>query len=164
MLKTASLLLNMAAAATFACLGMASPVIAVQDGDTLTVLQGRQRVKVRLAEIDAPELGQPFGRASRKTLEALCAGQDAQVMATGRDRYGRVLARVTCRQTGAGSHQVLNGMAWVWPKYTEPTSLLHPLGAAAIASRRGLWAQEAPQAPWEFRAERKATTKHLKQM
>jgi endonuclease YncB( thermonuclease family) len=36
-------------------------VVSVHDGDTLTVLVGKQEVKVRLAEIDAPEVGQPYG-------------------------------------------------------------------------------------------------------
>lgn len=40
-------------------------VVSVHDGDTLTVLVGKQQIKVRLAEIDAPELGQPYGQRSR---------------------------------------------------------------------------------------------------
>lgn len=48
-------------------------VIRVADGDTLTVLrEGRSDVRVRLAEIDAPESGQAFGGASRRALTEMC--------------------------------------------------------------------------------------------
>ncbi len=36
-------------------------VVSVADGDTITVLVGRDQVKVRLVEIDAPEKAQAFG-------------------------------------------------------------------------------------------------------
>jgi endonuclease YncB( thermonuclease family) len=45
-------------------------VVSVQDGDTLTVLAGKQQVKVRLAEIDTHELGQPFGNVECARMDA----------------------------------------------------------------------------------------------
>lgn len=39
-----------------ACAATTGLVVSVHDGDTLTFLVGKQQVKVRLAEIDAPEL------------------------------------------------------------------------------------------------------------
>ena len=42
--------------------GNSGRVVGVHDGDTLTVLTaGNVQIKVRLVEIDAPELKQPFG-------------------------------------------------------------------------------------------------------
>ena len=76
---------------------LAGRVVNVADGDTLTVLDAAQRQhKVRLADIDAPEKGQAFGQRARESLAALCAGQPAEVEQAGRDRYGRVVGRVTC--------------------------------------------------------------------
>ena len=40
-------------------------VVGIADGDTITVLRdGHDHVKIRLYGIDAPESGQPFGKAS----------------------------------------------------------------------------------------------------
>lgn len=50
----------------------AGRVVKVQDGDTLTVLVSRKQVKVRLADIDAPERKQPFGTRSRPSLGQSC--------------------------------------------------------------------------------------------
>ena len=43
-------------------------VIAVADGDTLTVLHDRTPIKVRLTEIDAPESRQAFGQRIGKSI------------------------------------------------------------------------------------------------
>lgn len=53
-------------------------VVSVHDGDTLTVLVGKQQVKVRLAEIDAPELRQSFGNRSKQSLAELRLGRIAE--------------------------------------------------------------------------------------
>jgi len=55
-------------------------VVKVADGDTVTVLDSSmQRHRVRIAEIDAPEKGQPFGNASGKSLAAMVAGKQVRV-------------------------------------------------------------------------------------
>jgi endonuclease YncB( thermonuclease family) len=84
-------------------------VVRVQDGDTLTVLVDRTQLKVRLLDIDAPELGQPFGRRSRQSLDSICAARSARVVWTDRDHYGRILGQVTCAGVNANSSQVRNG-------------------------------------------------------
>ena len=126
-------------------------VVSVHDGDTLTVLVGKQQVKVRLAEIDAPELRQAFGQRSRQSLAGLCFQESAKVEQIARDRYGRSVGRVICRETDAGAHQVALGMAWVYDRYSKPDSPLYRLQEGAKAARRGLWADNEPVPPWEWR-------------
>ena len=93
-------------------------VVSVHDGDNLTVLVGKQQVKVRLAGIDAPELRQPFGNRSKQSLADLCFQELAKVEQIARDRYGRSVGRVECRTVDAGAHQVATGMAsWVYDRY-----------------------------------------------
>ena len=61
----------------FCVTGIAAPVISISDGDTLTVLEDRRQVKIRLANIDAPEKKQAFGERSRQSLAELCFQEDA---------------------------------------------------------------------------------------
>lgn len=126
-------------------------VVGVSDGDTLTLLvEGVRQVKVRLAEIDAPEKRQPWGEASKRSLAELCYDVEAAVMVIDVDRYGRAVGRVTCRGTDANREQLARGMAWRYVKYArDPT--LAPVEGEAREQRRGLWTDEAPVAPWEWR-------------
>jgi len=43
-------------------------VVGVADGDTLTLRVDGGNVRVRLDGIDAPELGQPYGKSARRSL------------------------------------------------------------------------------------------------
>jgi endonuclease YncB( thermonuclease family) len=126
-------------------------VVGVHDGDTLTVLRGGwQSVKVRLADIDAPELGQPYGRASKQALSALCSGRTAVVQTQGEDKYGRTLARVSCSGAEANAEQLARGMAWFYVSHSRDEAL-RALEARARAGRVGLWADRNPTPPWDFR-------------
>ena len=126
-------------------------VVAVHDGDTLTVLVAQQQVKVRLAGIDAPEIRQPFGTRSRQSLAQICHGKQATVAPTTRDRYGRTVGIVTCAGVDANASQVAAGMAWVYVKYAPKGSPLYRLEAEARAASLGLWADPSPAPPWEYR-------------
>lgn len=126
-------------------------VVAVADGDTLTLLVDRTQVRVRLADIDAPERKQAFGTRSRQSLHDLCHGKAAQVQDHGQDRYGRTIGQVTCGGIDANAEQVRRGMAWVYDRYARPDSPLYALQDQARASRIGLWADAKPVPPWEWR-------------
>ena len=134
---------------------LAGRVVRVSDGDTLTVLVGRQQVKVRLDSIDAPEIAQPFGERSRRSLSELCAGRSAEIHMHGRDRYGRALGDAQCEGSSARAHQLRAGMAWIYPQYTPADSRLHDLEAEARHDRRGLWQDPDPVPPWVWRKARR---------
>lgn len=125
-------------------------VVSISDGDTLTVLHNQQQVKIRLAEIDAPEKAQAFGARAKKSLSDLCFGKQAEVIPQSRDRYGRTVARVRCDGVDANTEQVRRGMAWVFDRYVIDDSLYAVQEDARNASR-GLWADPAPIPPWEWR-------------
>src|SRR5437773_12301983 len=126
-------------------------VVRVHDGDTLTVLVDHTQVRVRLTDIDAPELGQAFGKRSRQSLADMCAGQVARVADRGKDRYKRTLGHVNCRGLDANTEQVRRGMAWVYVRYAPKNSPLYALESTARSQRVGLWAEPAPVPPWEWR-------------
>jgi endonuclease YncB( thermonuclease family) len=114
------------------------PVIKVTDGDTLTVLAHQKQVKIRLESIDAPESKQAFGKRSQQSLAQLCAGKEATVHDTGKDRYGRILGWVSCGSVDASSEQVRRGMAWVYVKYAKPNSPLYGFETTARTKHLGL--------------------------
>jgi endonuclease YncB( thermonuclease family) len=129
--------------------------VAIADGDTLTARCGEPRayeqVKVRLAEIDAPEKAQPFGNRSRQHLAELCFQQVATIRQTSRDRYGRAVARVECQGKDANLEQVRAGMAWVYERYAPASSPLWAIQVEARAAGAGLWRDPDPVPPWDWR-------------
>lgn len=129
-------------------------VIGISDGDTLTVLHEREPVKIRIAEIDAPEKAQPFGTKSKQALSDLCFGKQADVAPQTKDRYGRTVARVRCDGQDASEQLVRSGMAWVFDRYVTDRSL-YSLQDEARATRRGLWVDDGPVPPWEWRKSKK---------
>jgi endonuclease YncB( thermonuclease family) len=154
MLARALLLLFVLAAPAAWADTLTGKVVRVSDGDTLTVLVASKQVKVRLVEIDAPESKQAFGERSRKSLGAMCAGQQATVRFSSRDKYGRVLGRVECQGLDANAEQVRRGMAWVYDRYVTDRGL-YALQNEARATHLGLWADKTPTAPWVWRARQK---------
>lgn len=126
-------------------------VVGIADGDTLTVLvDGHQRVHVRLADVDAPEKAQAFGQVSKRSLSDLCFGKVAVVDVQQTDRYGRSIARVSCAGVDASEFQVRGGMAWAYRQYLHRPEFIK-LEADARAKNAGLWADRTPVPPWEFR-------------
>lgn len=139
--------------ANFAHADFVGPVVAVLDGDTMDVLVERKPVRVRLAEIDAPEKGQPFGTRSRQALAASVHGQQVTVITVGNDRYGRVIGTLYLDGQNINRMMVAEGWAWAYRKYVVDRSLFD-VEAEAKAASRGLWATPDPVAPWEWRRRR----------
>lgn len=132
-------------------------VVGVTDGDTITLLDASQtQYKIRLAGIDAPEKKQAFGSASKKSLSDLVYGKVVSVNWDKLDRYGRTVGKVLVNGTDANLIQVKNGYAWFYKKYQNELALqdrldyLHAQEAAEEA-RVGLWSEEQPTPPWDFR-------------
>ena len=129
-------------------------VVGITDGDTLTLLsQGREQVRVRLAEIDTPESGQPYGNRARQALSELAFGRSVRVVVQDTDRYGRAVGRVYAGPVDVNAEMVRRGAAWVYRRYSRDPALLD-LEREARQARRGLWtlpeAERVP--PWEWRA------------
>ena len=65
----------------FQALSWPGVVLSVHDGDTLRVRNEQGRViNIRLWGVDAPELGQPYGKASRNFLRKLAQGKRVEVI------------------------------------------------------------------------------------
>jgi len=131
-------LLNVAAIQSFAS-EFSGLVVAVADGDTLTVLTPEKaRVRVRLDQIDAPEKGQPFGQRSRQSLAAQSFQKTVRVVDHGDDRYGRTIGTVFVDRLNVNDEQLRRGLAWVFVRYAREDRLL-AIEEEARQARRGLW-------------------------
>ncbi len=132
-------------------------VVGVSDGDTITVLvDNHDRLKVRLAGIDAPEKSQPFGSVSKKSLSDQVFGKTVNIESNKKDRYGRFLGRVIFNGTDVCLEQIRSGMAWHYKRYSneQSESLRREYADAESQARQlkiGLWSEPTPVAPWEYR-------------
>jgi endonuclease YncB( thermonuclease family) len=136
-------------------------VVGVHDGDTLTLLDdSKTQIKIRLAEIDAPESRQPYGSRSKQELSGLAFGRPAAVQVQDIDRYGRTVGRVTVDGVDVNAEMVRRGAAWVYPKYAK-RQFLFTIEKQARDAKAGLWAlPEADRVPpWEWRKMSKSRTK-----
>lgn len=127
----------------------------VVDGDTLWVrpASGAKPVKVRLDGVDAPEICQTYGEASRLALLAKLNRQPVTVHATRRDSFGRLLARVRMVETGGGDvgdWLVREGHAWSY-RFKRDAGPYAAQEAAARSARKGLFASASAQEPRDFR-------------
>jgi endonuclease YncB( thermonuclease family) len=126
-------------------------VVGVTDGDTLRVLHARHPETVRLVGVDAPEKRQAYGERAKRFAADLAFDRTVTVRASGRDRNGRLLGEVVLPDGRSLNQELVRaGYAWWFRKYSRDARLAR-LEEEARASRRGLWADPAPQAPWEYR-------------
>lgn len=146
------------------CLALAVPafaaqdyvkVVAVADGNTITVLRNELQVRARLYGIDCPKKGQAFGnRAKQATVNAV-HGVTVAIQQIAMDRYDSIVA-VVLTPEGESLNEILvrDGLAWVYPQYCKHEDICAPLrrlAAEAKAARRGLWRDKDPVPPWEWR-------------
>ena len=116
------------------------------DGDTVVGPDGR---RIRLTGVDAPELSQPWGQKAKECLAHLRGGRVVGIKYEGVDIYGRALARLEAPgpegPVDLNALLVRQGCAWATSeKYAQDE-------ARARAARLGLWAQEHPIPPREWR-------------
>lgn len=133
--------------------GVACQVVGIQDGDTITVLtKNKKQYKIRLAHIDCPGKGQPFGNNAKQFTSDFCFKQTVSVLHNGKkDRNGRVIG-VVINEQGENLNKALvqAGLAWHFAKYSDDVSYAQ-LETEARNARLGLWQEEDAVAPWLWR-------------
>lgn len=126
-------------------------VVKVIDGDTFEMKVGNEKFRVRLFGIDSPERGQAFNVKAREFTASLIADREVTVIIRNKDRYGRFVGDVY-RDDGLyiNSEIVKAGYAWHFTRYSNDPALGR-LEQEAQQARRGLWRDDHPVPPWEFR-------------
>lgn len=127
-------------------------VVAVADGDSITVLDGdKVQHKVRLWGIDAPEKGQDYGNRSRQAVSEMVFQQSVKVDVVGKDRYGRSIGKVYVGDLYVNLAMIKKGMAWWYRQYAPKDFELRDAEVKAKADKVGLWGREDAMPPWEWR-------------
>lgn len=127
-------------------------VTKVSDGDTVWVQRQapRQRVKVRLVGLDAPERCQPWGEEASAALRERVLGREVEVRRRATDAHGRALGTLWLDGRDVGERLVREGHAWSsgWGGRGGPYAAEEQ---AARVAKRGLFADARAIKPRAFR-------------
>ena len=132
-------------------------VVKITDGDTVIVLDdNKQTLKIRLAGIDAPERGQPFGKAAGKFLATLINQQTVCVNWYKHDKYQRLVGVIIHEGEDINLAMVTSGYAWHSKKYQHEQSeedrvIYDDAEKQARSDVIGLWSQPDPMTPADWR-------------
>ena len=125
--------------------------VRVIDGDTLTVADENQNLhRIRIVGMDAPELAQPYGRASKAALSELVLHKEVHVVPAGVDKYSRELAQLrydtSFGQLDVAETMISNGHAFSWG------GAHYKAQEYAAAHRLGIWSDlRYQERPWLYR-------------
>jgi endonuclease YncB( thermonuclease family) len=134
--------------------------IKVIDGDIFTAIrENGKKITVRMARLDAPEIGQDLAGDSAEQLRACLASGNAliTVLATNSiDDKARTLAKVESAELNCNQQQIETGMAWMYDKHDEDLAsedyMLYVFAnRGALDNKRGLWEKVEAERPWAYR-------------
>jgi endonuclease YncB( thermonuclease family) len=128
-------------------------VTRIVDGDTYDVeMSDRRTIRIRMFGIDAPEKSQSNGQKAMYGLSALCYGKTIQINPVGTDPNRRLVAdAISAEGINLNIEMVKLGLAWHFKRYSD-NPLLAIAEKEARAARKGLWKEDNPIPPWEYRA------------
>jgi endonuclease YncB( thermonuclease family) len=135
-------------------------VVVIHQGDTFTIKSilpnGNEKLyKIRLSNIDTPELKQPFGKKAKFFTASLIFGEEVQIEYEMVDFYGRLIGTVILPQGKTLNEKLIGvGLAWHYRVVPFPNPLLERLQYKAWQKKIGFWVDPSPIPPWEFRREK----------
>ena len=133
-------------------------VISIKDGDTIVVLlEGNIQKTLRLAEVDCPESGQPFGKNAKEFTSSQIFGKTIMYEETDTDRYGRTIAKIYYDHNKYLSEEIIKaGFGWWYFRYSNNKNL-GILESNARSKNIGLWQDKNAISPWDWRKINKST-------
>jgi endonuclease YncB( thermonuclease family) len=90
-------------------------------------------------------------------LKEVVKGENVVVYVEGSDKYGRILGTVIMGNENINALMVEDGLAWVFREYAQDVegAALLELESVAREKRKGLWTDNAPIYPADFRNSQK---------
>ena len=131
---------------------LSGKIIGIADGDTVTLLVELTPVVIRVYGIDAPEASQPYSQQAKRLLTARVGGKNAEVQVKSRAKDGTLIGNIQVGKLNVAQNMVRAGMAWHVPEENDDPALAK-IEAAARRSKRGLWKDQEPVAPWVWRSD-----------
>lgn len=130
-------------------------VAEVVDGGTIAVVSANHLLKVRLIAVAAPEQNQSYADVARQHLSDLILNKYV-VVSYSALRDGYLVGQVLCGDMDVGAQMIRDGVAWYdksdEQRLSESEQRIYASSqAAARNERRGLWQDESPMSPWDFR-------------
>ena len=133
-------------------------VVDVVDGDTVYVCdQNQHKRKLRLANIDAPELYQAYGEKSKTKLKKAILNRQVWVKRRSFDQYHREVVDIFYQGQDINLAQVAGGNAYVYAYFAKRylaenrQKVYYQAELKARTSKIGLWGNETTIAPWRYR-------------
>ena len=128
-------------------------VVGIKDGDTVVVLDSlNNQTTLRLAEVDTPEKSQPFGTKAKQFTSDQIYLKTIKYVVTDTDRYGRSIAMIYYDEDNKylSAEIIKAGMGWHYKRYSTSKELAQ-FEDNAKKNKIGLWIDNNPIAPWEWR-------------
>lgn len=145
--------------------GWEGVAVRIIDGDSLQVQRDGKMVEIRLYGIDAPEYRQPYSNLAKQFAKRFALGKVVTVRKKDVDRYARLVALVEVGGKMLNRELVRQGLAWFYPRYCLEQPLcgeLQRLEQKARTEKRGLWKDEDPISPWDWKHGHKKDGAHQK--
>jgi len=137
----------------FSCLiyGQNGKVIKVKDGDTIVVLdENNKQHTIRIADVDCPEKGQPFGTKAKEFTSKEVFGKHVEIDKKNIDKYGRVVGYVIYDEKNLSFELLKEGYAWHYKYYSKDIEMAK-LEEFAKENKKGLWVGKKPINPYKWR-------------
>jgi len=112
------------------------------DGDTIKIMDNQELLTIRLSQVDAQELKQPFGKYAKNAVKDLCENTNIEYHQTGQVSYNRIVGRVLCNNIDLGQLILINGFGRLDERYTPMNSDYWAFQNAAKKEKRGIWSGE----------------------
>jgi len=123
-------------------------VVDMFDGDTLILSVGGRAMIIKLFGIDCPEKEQPFGIKAKDYSVSVVSGKQINIITVDEKRYP--MCKVYVEGRCLNEELLKAGYAWHDDRdfSYEKWEIIEK---KAVEQKKGLWSQEKPEPPWEFR-------------
>ncbi|MBC7934579.1 MAG: thermonuclease family protein [Rhizobacter sp.] len=131
----------------------------VTDGDSYRAFINGKEQKVQLLHVDAPEIGQYFGKESKDAVTALMEGRMVELTLHDFDLYNRLVVSIRVNGMSLDSLLIANGWAVYDYKFSGNKQLAGYEAEAKIKGA-GLWQCASTIPPWIWRQLNKRDKRH----